>query len=209
MSKLPPKNSSEFIHDLKKRGDRSNTVQVTVDGVNHSGVVPNRTRSRVSVHSQIEYGDMRSYLRRIISCRKLVHNSIQFIIREVRKGLPVTKDVIEQFLGQEFGANRNTHPDLPFFIDRMYILIYCMIENVSICRFRKAGLHNKWLSSLSLEDCKLFAQYEEKFKAVANSGHQNRYFGSSGLPIRTHKLKNSMPPSDHPWYDFEKEPKKA
>ena len=103
MSKPPPKNPSEFIGQLRSRGTHFNKTQVTAAGVNHSGVIVNRTRSRVTLHTQIEYGDMRSYLRCIIKCRPFVHNRLQFILKDVRKGLPVTKDAIEQFRSRIWG----------------------------------------------------------------------------------------------------------
>ena len=125
-------------------------LQVNQQRIGHAGIF--EVGNSLQVHTPIQYTDMRSYLCRVQACRGLVKDCIYYIIKNVCQGLPVEKRELYYFLFRQFGVNISNPSDLSPFADQVFIIIFCMIENVSLQRFRRVGLTNTWMEHINLSN---------------------------------------------------------
>ena len=109
-------NQEDHINHLinEVRYGRHN-LQVNQQGIGHAGI--REYDNSLQVHTQIQYTDMCSYLRRVQARRSLVKDCIYYIIKKVCQGLPVEKREIYTFLFCQFGVNISNQSDLLPFAD--------------------------------------------------------------------------------------------
>ena len=93
-----------------------------------------------------------------------------------KEGEPAYKGIIYQSIDEIFSITTFNNEELPTFVDRVHIIIFCMIEGISLQRYRKVLLSSHWVKSLSDYDRRVLSQYQDKCKGVPNSRLRNRYY---------------------------------
>ena len=189
------------VNELKASSTRktdSTLRAVSADGVHHTGVRI-IDQEKVTVHSPIQPSDVRSYLRTIRSLRRIVPHILFFIEKKIQIGQPVFHNEIYDFIWHKFKINRASNDDLPSFVDRVYIAIFCILNRISLQRFRHAGFHSKWFEKISESDQSLLHKYQKNLKPVPENGQINRYFTSQRLKSPEGEGQEGKPVSKSGW----------
>ena len=146
-----------------------------VQGINRSGVVQEQDGNGLKIFTPIDYSDIRSYLRSIKALRRFVPPTIDWVLKTCRRnqqekmglpsqnpnrgipndeGLPtygrvfVPKEEITQFMHRNFYLHDKNENDIAVFVDRVYIALFCIMNNIGIHQFCRAGLTSNWIDNL-------------------------------------------------------------
>ena len=194
-------NLQDIINDDSRL--RSTTSQLHVQGINRTGVIQNQDGSGLKIFTPIDYSDIRSYLRSIKPLRSLVPSTIDWILRTLRRnqqenmGLPSTssntglpnnsdglptygkvfvpKEEIMKFLHQNFAMHNKPEHDVTLFVDRVYICLFCIMNNIGLRRFCRAGLTSNWIENLSENDNKIVNESNSKLRECPRYTNNQQY----------------------------------